>query len=283
MLLSWAAVSPAQTATSTPQSEPAIKKIPQRFEALRPPGERMGLVRADLIRDVRKYIRLTDRDKELISMHPEDKIRFDDFLELPKTGFIRLHDAAQCPESRNVIRAEGPCPWGVTGKATAYSFRKDLYTVSAFSDIRNHAGSFQIAGINQLGFLTMLGDDAALLEDLDLQSPGIKAMSDFQPSADVREIRHQSQLATRGFLVGDFIYRADLPIVPGKTYALRSIAYEGKAYRKFGEERLDIFKGDERRDIVVVFRVIRDYQDGSYGILWRELHRQQAPTISAAQ
>lgn len=279
MVLSGAAVSPAQTATSTPQSEPAIKKIPQRFEALRTPGERMGLVRADLIRDFRKYIRMTERDKKLISMHPEDKTRFEDFLKLPKTGFIRLHDAAQCPESRNIIRAEGPCPWGVTGKATAYSFRKDLYTVSAFSDIRNHAGSFQIAGINQLGFLTMLGDDA-VLEDLDLQSPGIKAMSDFQPSSGIREIRYQSQLANRGFQVGDFTYRADLPIEPGKTYALRSIAYEGKAYRKFGKERLNIFKGDERRDIVVVFRVIRDYQDGSYGILWRELRRRPSPTIS---
>lgn len=277
----------AQTSTDTPtrQTDDPRNMVRERqqtglrLEALRKMGDSGGLAEDDLIKNSAKYINFSKRDKELTSIYPADEEKYEEFLDSPKTGFVRFHDSAVCNESRSVINANGPCPWGITGKATAFSFRKNIYTVSVFSDIQNYAGSFQIAGINQLGFLTNLGDVA--LETLNLQSPGIKAMGEFQPTGDVEAIKFQYNLAKNGFVVGDFVYKSAVPIEVNKTYALRSIAFQGKAYRTFGNSKIDIFDGDERKDIIIVFRVIRKHADGSFSIIWKELWRDNSPTVAA--
>ena len=129
-----------------------------RMRTLREIDNSGDLAEADLIKNNQKYVNLTKKDKELISIHPEDEDRFEEFLKLSKTGFIRLYDSTLCNESRNIIYADRPCPAGITGKATAFSFRKQIYTVSVFSDLQNASGLFQIAGINQLGFFSNLGN-----------------------------------------------------------------------------------------------------------------------------
>lgn len=277
----------AQTPSSTPiiqDPKEMIREVNRgtlRFEVLRGMSDSAGLARADLIGNIQRNLTLSDRDKELTAMSPEDKVKFKEFLDLPKTGFIRFHDSSLCNESKNIINAEGPCPWGISGKATAYSFRKKLYTVSVFSDVRNYSGSFQIFGINQLGFIADLGD--VPLETLNLQSPGIKLLADFKSSSDIEEIKYQHNLANKGFVVGDYVYRSEMPIGLNQSYVLRSIAYNGKAYRTFGDDKIDIFEDDERKDIIVVFRVISKHDDGSYGVLWKELRREDSPTITAGK
>lgn len=277
----------SQTPSATPKIEDPremIRKVERgtfRMEAMRSMSDSGGLARADLIKNSQKNLTPSKRDKELTAMKPNDRAKFEEFLNLPKTGFIRLHDSSVCNESKNIINAQGPCPWSISGKATAYSFRKKLYTVSVFSDVRHYAGSFQIFGINQLGFITNLGD--VPLENLTLQSPGIKLMADFKSSNDIEEIKYQHKLAKKGFLVGDYVYRSELPIALNQSYVLRSIAYDGKAYRTFGDDKIDIFEDDERKDIIVVFRVISKHEDGSFGILWKELHRQESPTITTGK
>ena len=281
----------AQSTRPTPAPTPKVDEMEieirqanrsnLRFEAMRSTSGRNELSKEDLISKNWKYLKLSDRDKELISIDPEDEAKYSDFLKLSDAGFVRFHDSEQCNESRNIVYSGGSCPSGVTGKATAFSFRKEIYTVSVFSDIQRAADKIRIAGINQLGFIANLGD--VELISLDLQSPGIKELAAFEPSTDIKEIQYQHNLARNGFRVGKYVYKAEMPIEVNKTYVLRSIAYDGKAYRTFGDRKINIFDGDERKDVIVIFRVIRKFDDGSYGILWKELRSQDSPTITAGK
>ena len=225
----------------------------------------------------RQIITLTDRDKELTSLIPEDKTKFGAFLALPHTGFLRIHDSALCDEKSAIISANEPCPYNIMGKATSYSFRKEDYRSQFYSDIKFKNSNFQIVGVNMLGFLTNLGD--VPLEKITLQTDGIKEMAEFEPSVDIKDVKRQLNIVRKGFKIGDFLYRTWLPMNENNTYALRCIAYESKIYQKINSFKVDLLEIDKRVDITVIFRVIRKHDDGSVSILWKELSRKDAPKL----
>ncbi len=224
---------------------------------------------------------LTKRDKELTALDPADRIRFADFLKKDETGFVRLHDAANCTGKALVINTNEPCPWNVPGKATSYSFRKEKYRNAFFSDLALFDSKFQIVGINSLGFLTELGDVA--LEKLSLQTGGIKQLSEFVPSSDLKEIEKQYSATKKGFRVGNFLYMNALPVKENVAYALRCIAYKSKVYRRVNGFKVNLLDGDKRVDVTLVFRVIRKHDDGSVSILWKQLNEKDAPKLVFAE
>lgn len=221
--------------------------------------------------------KLSDRDKSRIAMHSDDRKEFANFLDKENTGFVRLHDTANCEDKNYVLDINNPCPWDILGKATAYSFRKRKYQRIYFSDIRVAKEKIEIVGVNLLGFLTDLGE--VDLDKISLQTNGVKEMSEYEPSNNINEIEKLFNLTKRGFKLNNFVYKMDLPIKVNTTYALRCIAFEGKIYRKIDGIRVNLLSDDKRSDITVAFRVIRKYEDGSYGILWRELQRKSAPKL----
>ncbi|NJM53832.1 MAG: hypothetical protein HC846_10855 [Blastocatellia bacterium] len=221
--------------------------------------------------------KLSDRDKSRIAMHADDRKEFATFLDKENTGFVRLHDTANCEDKNYVLDINNPCPWDILGKATAYSFRKRKYQRIYFSDIRVAKEKIEIVGLNLLGFLTDLG--AVDLEKISLQTNGIKEMWEYEPSNNINEVEKLFNLAKRGFKLNNSFYKTDLPIKLNTTYGLRSIAFEGKIYRKLDGIRVNLLGDDKRNDVTVVFRIIRKYEDGSYGILWRELQRKSAPKL----
>jgi hypothetical protein len=236
-----------------------------------------GIVAAQRTLPRRQIITLTDRDKELTSLIPEDKAKFAAFLELPHTGFVRIHDSALCEEKSSIVSATEPCPYNITGKATSYSFRKEAYRTAFYSDIKFKNSNFQIVGVNMLGFLTNLGD--VPLEKITLQTDGVKEMAEFEPSVDIKEVESQINIVRKGFKIGDFLYRTWLPMKENNTYALRCIAYQSKIYQKINSFKVDMLDFDKRVDVTVVFRVIRKHDDGSVSILWKELSRKDAPKL----
>ncbi len=274
----------AQTPTQTDESAAFIR---EKLKASQSVNKVEGVLNPDMqnspaIRPARiRGISLTKRDKELTSVQNEDKSKYAAFLKNSDTGIIRLHDAENCDEEGKTIGADEPCPWNIVGKATLYSFRTEDYTSRIFSDIQLKNQTFNIVGINLLGFLTDLGDVS--LDNLNLQSKGIKEMAEFEPSTNVKEIKNQFILAKNGFQVGDYIYKNTLQMKPNKTYALRSIAYDSKVYWKIGKRKINLLQYDKRKDIVVIFRVIREHQDGSVNILWRKIQSKDAPKITSEQ
>lgn len=221
--------------------------------------------------------KLSDRDKSLIAMASDDREKFAEFLDKEKTGFVRLHDIANCADKNYVLDISNSCPWDILGKATSYSFRKRKYQRNYFSDIRVVKEKFEIVGVNLLGFLTELGD--VDLDKISLQSNGIKEILEYEPSNNINEVEKLHSLTKKGFMLNNFVYKTDSPIKINTTYALRSIAFDGKIYRKLDGIRVNLLGDDKRVDITVVFRVIRKYEDGSYGILWKELQKKSAPKL----
>lgn len=224
-------------------------------------------------------LNLSERDKELISMNPDDRASFAAFLDKPETGFFRLHDSDNCDEKSLIINTKEPCPWNIVGKATAYSFRKGKYQRAYFSDIRLRDSVIQIVGVNVLGFLTTLGN--VELDKLNLQSDGIRPMAQYQPTEDVSEASALFRAVAKGFSVDSFVYKIQLPIKENTTYALRCVAFDTRIYKTVNGFKINVLQGDKRGDVTVVFRVIRKYEDGSYGILWKELQRKDAPKLKS--
>lgn len=76
------------------------------------------------------------------------------------------------------------------------------------------------------------------------------------------------------------------------TYALRAIAFrsEHKIISRLtpdnvnpDESKFLYLDDDKRFDLTVVFRVVRQAENGSITILWKELNRQQSPKLIFAK
>lgn len=206
----------------------------------------------------------------------EDLSRYAVFLRQPRTGLIRLMPDLDCQPSTNVVRVDEACLSYIPG-SSFYSFREREYSLEALSDIRYKDGLLVSDGIFSQGFLVNLGDVAP--EATTLTSDGIRFLAEYQPAVVDAEATRQYVQMTRGVRSGAFIYRKSLPVRENSTYALRVVAYKGRFVRVFRGYRFDLLASDARRDIIVVFRVVRMDADGGILLLWKELARKDAPKV----
>ena len=204
---------------------------------------------------------LTPAQKKLLSPATEDMARFAEFLKLPDTGLIRLLPKGMY-ESSMVVSAKDPNQdkvLPITGGGAAYSFTKKKHEFSTWSEIglqdRKLFSGFA-GGV--LGFMTNLGD--VPIDNVTLNSAGVDYLTGLVPPKNRSEAIEQSKRNGQEFTVGSFMYESILPAAPGSTYVLRSIA-EGRA------------------DLLVAFRILRQDEDGSLIILWKELKRSSARTM----
>lgn len=158
-----------------------------------------------------------------------------------------------------------------------YSFREREHTNEFLSDVRVKNDFFVSDGILSQGILVSLGD--ASLENLSLGSEGMRFLIEFAPETDSKEALKQTNQIVKGVHAGKFVYKKFLPITENTTYAMRIIAYRGKVWRVFRGNLYNVLAGDERADLILGFRVIRKFGDGSVTLLWKELQRKEAPKI----
>lgn len=220
---------------------------------------------------------LTPQDIEAVSINPADLNRYKEFLNQANTGIVRLHNANTCLPEGLIIQAEGACPNNVVGKATGYSFRTGDYKNIFYSDIFFAKEDFSAIGAFTLGVFSNLGD--VDLQTLLLSSEGIKQLADFQPPADKAEIERQHGILTKGIRIGDNIYKTKAAAAENTSYVLRTIAYKGRVMRKSGGFRSNTFQNDQRKDVLLVFRVVRRHDDGSLTLLYKELSRKAVPEV----
>lgn len=220
---------------------------------------------------------LTQQDIEAVSINPADLNRYKEFLSQSNTGIMRLHNASICSPERLIIQAESACPNNVVGKATGYSFRTGDYKNIFYSDIFFAKEDFSARGGFTLGIFSNLGDID--LQTLSLSSEGVKQLADFQASADKAEIKRQYGILTKGLQIGENIYKTKAAAAENTSYVLRTIAYKGRVMRKSGGFRYNTFQDDQRKDVLLVFRVVRRHDDGSLTLLYKELSRKAVPQV----
>lgn len=220
---------------------------------------------------------LTRQDIEAVSINPADLNRYKEFLSRSDTGIVRLHNANVCPPEGLIVQANGACPNNVAGKATGYSFRTGDYKNIFYSDIFFAENDFSAKGAFTLGVFSSLGD--VDLQTLTLSSEGVKQLADFQPPAEKAEIEKQFQILSGGIQISDNIYKTKAAAAENTSYVLRTIAYKGRIKKNSARQRTNIFQNDQRKDVLLVFRVVRKHDDGSVTLLYKELNRKAVPKI----
>jgi hypothetical protein len=222
-----------------------------------------------------KAKRTKDQEKRLLP-NPADLAKYSDFLHQPKTGIFRLMNDAGCESNVYVIRVDEPCKSAIPG-GSFYSFREKDYTTAYLSDLRFKDGILVSDGILSQNILVRLGDVS--LENLSLESEGIKYLTEFVPEKLSSEATKQYIQIVKGVKANRHEYRKALPAHENMTYAIRVIAYRGSIYRNFRGWIYNLLDGDKRIDIIVGFRVIRKEADGSVTLLWKELDRKKSPKL----
>jgi hypothetical protein len=212
--------------------------------------------------------RSKEQEKQLLPSL-EDLNKYSAFLQQPKTGLIRLYLDKGCQSNLNVVRAAEKCSAYIPG-SSFYSFREREYTLEGLSDIRYKNGLLISDPLAGQGIFVMLGDIA--LEDVSLESKGMKFLVEYSPAINKEEALKQYSQISDGVVADKYLYRNSVSIGENITYALRVIAYRGDFLRT-------VLEGDDRKDIILAFRIVRNEND-DITLLWKELARKEAPKIT---
>ncbi len=219
--------------------------------------------------------------KELKFVAPDESllVKYTEFLRQPDTGLIKLINDKGCAENTKIVVATDDClKYTMPGAGSSYSFRTENYRIPRLADITFTGNSFQAEGILLHGIFVNIGDIS--LEKVSLQTPGMKFLTDFQPEPDFDKAKNVDAQLSVGIKKDNFIYRRALFAVESNTFALRSIAYDGKSFRAIRGVIYNEFDFDKRKDLMVVFRIVQKDAEGNATILWKIIQQKKSPVIT---
>lgn len=265
---------------------PTMREIRDRdFETRRGSLELLNAMKRE--RPAEKVRKLTKEDRQnfktVTTPTEEDLTKYRDFLKKPKTGILRLLPFFEC-ETKNVVRVDGNCANIVLG-TWSYSFREKDYSNADHHDLVFDKDFLLTKSLLTQGILVALGDVA--LENVSLESDGLTYLTDFQPDTTRKGATAQYKQLKNGIVSDGFSYSNKVKAEENTTYALRVAAYRYKdklTARFFGEitqndKKFLFLQYDNRKDLIVAFRIIRKSEDGGITIVWKQLQEQKSPTL----
>jgi hypothetical protein len=287
----------AQTTTATPQPR-APRNPPTRpntsvrdanavFDQLRSleiPHKQESAIKGSPLEQIVQsvYRKPTKEELRLLTPPPHYLEKYAQFLRQPDTGIIKLNDESACAQKAAVVVANEEClRFTMPGAGTAYSFRAETYRAPHLADLILAKDVLKTDGVLQQGILVNLGD--VPIEDVTLQTKGLKFLNDFQPVADVEALKDADRRLSEGVRADGFLYRFGFYISDQTTFALRSIAYRGKVMRSFNGVTYNELNFDKRKDVIVVLRVVELDPQGHATILWKILQNKEAPSLKNEQ
>lgn len=219
-------------------------------------------------------------EKELKAIEPSRELftKYAEFLRQPNTGLTKLIDDKGCAKNTKVVVATDNClQYSMPGAGSSFSFRAENYRIARLADLTFTDKSFQASGVLLHGIFVNLG--GVPIESVDLQTRGMKYLTEFQPEPDYNKGRAIDQQLMRGIRRDGFLYRRGFYMVENATFALRSIAYGGKYFRAIQGITYNEFDYDKRRDVIVTFRVVEKDAAGNVTILWKVLQEKDSPRV----
>ncbi|MDX6709287.1 MAG: hypothetical protein QOH96_303 [Blastocatellia bacterium] len=220
---------------------------------------------------------LTKKDREAIAINPEDTKQFLGLLQQGHTGIVRLQSANVCNPTDKVIQAASGCPDNIAGKATSYSFRTDEYKTGLLADIEYLNNNLAAPGFYTTGIFSNLGD--VDINSLGLASNGVRQLAAFVPANAIAELLSQERQMTTGMRIDNYLYRREVALKVNSTYVLRTIAYKGRMLGIVNGRSVNLLDLDTRKDLTLVFRVVREHPDGSVTLVWKQLDVKPSPKI----
>lgn len=226
------------------------------------------------------YALMRDDARKKLAPSEEEKRMFAEFLRQPRTGLIRLAAETDCAKILDISHPDIEClNYYLPGKAKAFSFRRADYSHKAYADVERSRSMFVSPGTFILGLISPVGDSP--IEQFEADDADVLALSRFAPATRMDEVVRQDAGLVAGLRIGDLMYRKAVPIRENTTYLLRSIAYK---VRFLNLPKTEKPKGSldtsDRRDIVVVFRVVRTGVDDSLLLLWKEIIQKESPVLT---
>lgn len=224
------------------------------------------------------YRKPTKKELSMLATDYDLKQKFSAFLNREDTGMFKLTVDVGCAENVNLVAASEKClNWTMPGAGNSYSFRLNSYRLRRLADLTFSKKHFVMTGVLAHGIMVNIGDVA--LENINLQTNGMKFLNEFQPAVDFESAKTIDGKLIEGIERDGFLYCRGLVALENTTYVLRSIAYNGKVMRAVRGITYNELEFDKRKDITVAFRVVRSHGDGSLTILWKELSIKDSPKI----
>lgn len=236
------------------------------------------------INAINKYVRPLYRNPtkdELEKVMPDRDLveKYGDFLSFPKTGLTTLVADSGCADNTNIISAEKKClKYTMPGGGSSFSFRVKNYRIPRLADITFTRNSFQATGALLHGIFVNLGD--VPIGAASLETNGMEVLRRFRPTSEFKSAKRTDEILSRGFVKNGLAYRRALFIKENTTFALRSIAYRGVLYKSVSGYTYNELVFDKRRDVIVVFRIVRIHDEGKITILWKELQNMKSPKLA---
>ena len=223
----------------------------------------------------KKELKLVEPSRELFD-------KYAGFLRQSNTGLTKLIADKGCSENTKVVVATEDClKYTLPGAGSSFSFRAETYKIPRLADLTLTDKSFQATGILMHGILVNIGD--MLLEDVSLQTKGMKFLTDFQPEPDFEKGKLLGAKLVEGIESDGFLYRRGLFIVENTTFVLRSIAYGGNSFRSVAGITYNEFEFDKRKDVIIAFRIVEKDAEGNVTILWKQLQEKLSPDIKKSK
>lgn len=200
------------------------------------------------------------------------------FLRQPDVGMVKLNGDTSCIENSEILVAKETClSYAFPGAGTAYSFRTESYRLPRLADLILSNGALKIDGVMQHGIMVSLGNIP--LQDVTLQTKGLKYLLDFKPVETVESLLKIDSELSKGIKADGFLYRLGFYAHNQTTFALRSIAYKGKYMRSVEGILYNELDFDKRKDILVAFQVVETDTNSNITILWKILSQGTAPSL----
>lgn len=230
-------------------------------------------------------------DKTLLKMFSPsavEKEKYKTFLAQPKTGIVRLFKKKDCPEKsprriEDMMDYAKKCPTGyIQGGGKNFSFRQKKHVDDNQSDLTFKDGVLFSNGLLNQSILVGLGDIP--IENVSPETPGLEYLANHIPATDIDEIDAQNQKISKGIESNGFLYGKGFKLDENATYAMRVVAYNVDLKTRSNYLGLTItfdpFHEDVREDVLVVFKVFNEDDDGAT-LVWRELQRKKSPELKA--
>lgn len=208
--------------------------------------------------------------------------KYETFLSDKNTGLARLFVYKNCDQGKMISvqeleRCGDVIP--IRGEGAYYTFRlRQNYFFSPYDwDIGYMNDKFIVGNELVQGMIADVGD--VDLNDVNLKSPALAFLKEYDPKTAKTEIKEQSELLSKGIDSNNFNYSNFAAVRPGSTYVLRSIAYLLEGEKPITSETLEMLRGINHSgrgmDVMVAFKIVGLEEDGSLILLWKELRMEK--------
>ena len=214
----------------------------------------------------------------MLAPRTEDAEKYASFANRKDGGLITLVADQGCDKDLQVkVLTAGCSTYTMPGAGSTYSFRVGDYRIRTLGDLIFTGPLFQSIGTLVHGIFVELGNIP--VEQVSPETSGVGYLMKIAAATDMESAAAMTEKLADGIKDGNFAYQNYAVPKENTTYALRSIAYRGKSYREVQLKIYDEFDFDKRRDLNVVFRVIRLNGAESVTLVWKELAASDSPKI----